>query len=242
MRLALAQTHPTPGDIAANLAAHLRFIRKAVSLQADLVLFPELSLIGYEPALAGKLEMPLDDPRLDAFQQVSDAEGTIVGVGAPIAAAGKPQIGLIFFRPHEPRKLYGKHHLHADEEPFFSPAENSWVTLGESLRIGPAICYEISVPEHAERAVVAGAEVYLASVAKTVPGVEVAGERLAAVAKRYSMLVLMANCVGWADGERCGGRSAVWDERGRLLGQLDGEGEGLLLFDTETREVMVVGL
>jgi predicted amidohydrolase len=95
------------------------------------------------------------------------------------------------------------------------------------------------VPEHAEKVAGAGAEVYLASVAKTVRGAEAAGERLSEVARRYLMIVLMANCVGWADGERCGGRSAVWDERGGLLGQLDGEGEALLLLDTETREVTV---
>lgn len=239
MKLALAQTRPTPGDLASNLAAHLRFIRRAASLQAELTLFPELSLTGYEPTLAARLAVSLGDERLGPLQEASDAEGIILGVGAPIATAGKPQIGLIFFHPHQPRQLYGKHRLHADEEPFFSPAENSWVTFGESPRIAPAICYEISVPEHAERAAGAGAEVYLASVAKTVPGVEAAGERLAEVARQTSMVVVMANCVGWADGERCGGRSAVWDERGLLLGELDGEGEGVLVFDTETREVMV---
>ena len=51
------------------------------------------------------------------------------------------------------------------------------------------------------------------------------------------MTVLMSNCTGEYDGMLCGGKTAVWNTRGRLKGQLDDTSEGLLIFDTLTEEV-----
>jgi len=49
MRIALAQINPTVGDIAANARKHVDFIARARAQGATLVVFPELSLIGYPP-------------------------------------------------------------------------------------------------------------------------------------------------------------------------------------------------
>ncbi|MCA1553072.1 MAG: hypothetical protein LC737_01705, partial [Chloroflexi bacterium] len=46
-RIALAQISPRLGDISYNLSAHLLWIKRAVQEQADLIVFPELSLSGY---------------------------------------------------------------------------------------------------------------------------------------------------------------------------------------------------
>ncbi|MDP6152932.1 MAG: nitrilase-related carbon-nitrogen hydrolase, partial [Phycisphaeraceae bacterium] len=49
MRIALAQTNPTIGAIADNSAALAEAIDRARNERADLVIFPELSVIGYPP-------------------------------------------------------------------------------------------------------------------------------------------------------------------------------------------------
>ncbi|MEZ0265993.1 MAG: NAD+ synthase [Phycisphaerae bacterium] len=49
MRIALAQINPTVGDIPANARKHVDFIARAKSRGATLVVFPELSLVGYPP-------------------------------------------------------------------------------------------------------------------------------------------------------------------------------------------------
>lgn len=49
MRIALGQINPTVGDLSGNLALIVRFARDAAARNADLVVFPELSLTGYPP-------------------------------------------------------------------------------------------------------------------------------------------------------------------------------------------------
>ena len=49
MRIALAQINPTVGDIAGNVRCHQAFIERAKAEGAELVVFPELSVIGYPP-------------------------------------------------------------------------------------------------------------------------------------------------------------------------------------------------
>ncbi len=49
MRIALAQINPTVGDIAGNCRRILDFISRAKGQGAQLVVFPELALIGYPP-------------------------------------------------------------------------------------------------------------------------------------------------------------------------------------------------
>jgi NAD+ synthetase len=49
MRIALAQTNPMVGDIAGNCRKSIDFIARAKEQGAQLVVFPELSVIGYPP-------------------------------------------------------------------------------------------------------------------------------------------------------------------------------------------------
>ncbi|MEI7481269.1 MAG: NAD+ synthase [Elusimicrobiota bacterium] len=49
MKIAIAQINPKVGDIAANTIKIAAFARKAESLGADIVVFPELALTGYPP-------------------------------------------------------------------------------------------------------------------------------------------------------------------------------------------------
>jgi NAD+ synthase (glutamine-hydrolysing) len=49
MRIALAQINPTVGDIAGNVRKILSFVTRAKEQAAELVVFPELALIGYPP-------------------------------------------------------------------------------------------------------------------------------------------------------------------------------------------------
>jgi predicted amidohydrolase len=238
MRICVAQTRPIRGDILENIENHKRLIDLATVNGADMVIFPELSLTGYEPALSTALALAPDDRRLADFQTISTARDVILGVGAPTRSGSGICIGLVLFQPHQPRQLYTKKYLHPDEEAFFVSGVNLPVLEIRQTRIAFAICYELSVHEHSATAFRDGAEVYLASVAKTVAGTTKAMKTLADIASKYSMTVLMANCVGKSGDGECAGRSSIWNNQGVLLAQLDQVSEGVLLIDTNTRELV----
>lgn len=238
MKIGVAQTRSISGDIEQNIARHTVFVETAVSHHANLLIFPELSLTNYEPTLAQALAVQPDDPRLDTFQTLADAGQIIIGVGMPTQNQPRPCISLVMFRPNQPRTIYSKQYLFPDEEPFFVPGPASTGLMDTDPNIALAICYELSVPQHAADAFKNNAKIYAASVAKTEKGVENAHKRLSAIASQYGMTVFMSNCVGVADGTECAGQSAVWNNKGLLLGQLDDKNEGILLFDTATQELI----
>lgn len=238
MKICVAQTRPVKGDIQSNIDNHKKLIDLAVANGADAVFFPELSLTGYEPKLAQGLATDQDDGRFDGLQKLSDTKQVTIGVGVPTKNGSHVCISMILFRPHRARLTYSKKYLHADEEEFFVRGQDSPGIIDDEAAIALAICYEISVPEHSEDAHKRGAKIYVASVAKTVAGVERAIEGLSDIAGKYSMTVLMSNCLGQCDGDECGGRTSIWDDKGSLVGQLNDTDEGILIIDTGTRELI----
>jgi predicted amidohydrolase len=242
MKICIAQTKPVKGNVSANIEAHKRFIAFALTLNAEAIFFPELSLTGYEPKLARELATNQYDTRLDIFQDTSDNNEIIIGLGLPTATESKIRISMVIFEPNKPRQTYSKQHLHSDEFPYFEHGVNPLLIKTNNKNIAPAICYESLQATHSENASKLGADVYLASVAKPARGVEKAFDYFPSLAKQYTMPVLMANCVGFCDHFLSVGTSAVWTKEGELVGQLDDKTEGILVFDTETEEIVTRNL
>ena len=238
MKICVAQTRSVTGEVRKNIDKHKEFTGFAVSGGADIIVFPELSLTGYEPTLANKLATNEGDDRFRDLQYLSDNQKIIIAAGIPIKKEQGVMIGMIIFRPNQPQQTYFKQYLHPDEERYF--IKGTYEPVLSEYEIAMAICYEISVPLHAEQAHKNEARVYIASVAKTIAGIEKAIETLTETAKRYSMFVLLSNCVGECEGKEAGGTSSVWNNKGILLGQLDNINEGMLILDTTTQEVIVV--
>ena len=238
MKICLAQTGPIKGDIESNIDNHKKIIDLALSNGADMIVFPELSLTGYEPKLAKELATSKDDSRFDDFQRISNTRQIIIAAGMPIKQDPGIVIALVIFQPQKARDTYSKKYLHPDEELYFINGKNTIGLIGPKTNIALAICYESSVPEHSENAFKNGAEIYIASVAKTSSGVEKASKTLSDIANKYSMAVLMTNCVGPCDDFESGGKTAVWNNKGLLLEQLDDKNEGIIIFDTDTQELI----
>ena len=235
MRIGVAQMRSFKGDILRNIESHIRLIELAAAMNADTIIFPELSITGYEPELASGLAGTVEDMRLDIFETLSDRYSMTIGVGFPTWAGSGVRISMIIFPPGQARQVYSKRYLHADEEPYFVCGTDAVHLNGGKVAL--AICYELSVPAHAEQAHRSGAEIYLVSVAKTRSGMEKAAELLMNIARRYSMPVLISNSIGPCDQFECSGGSAVWDAEGLLKAELDETEEGVLLLDTATGRV-----
>ena len=238
MKIGVAQIQACKGNIEINIKKHLQMIDAAIENQMDMIVFPELSLTGYEPELAKDLASTPDDKRLDVFQELSNSNQLVIGLGLPIREADNIHVGMVIFQPKQDRTVYCKQHLYHTEPPFFSSKKNDlMLNFKNGTKVSPAICYELSVAEHSECAHRNGANVYIASVLNSVGGVEGDLAKLSAIAAKYGMVTLMANYVGQSGGYECAGRSSVWDARGILVGQLDSEREGLMFINTETLAV-----
>lgn len=234
MKIALAQIQSYKGDIARNVARHRRFAEAAAAQNARLIVFPEMSLSGYEPALARDLATTSDDRRLAELQYVCDRQRITVAAGLPTMNERGVLISMVIFQPGAARMTYSKQMLHLDELPFFTEGRDEVSIQIAGTKIVPAICYESLRPEHGLRAAVAGASVYLASVAKPAHGLEKAMLHYPALAQAHGMMVLMCNTTGPCDNFRAAGSTAAWSETGTLIGQLSDHEEGMLIVDTES--------
>lgn len=237
MKICTVQTEAVKRDIQKNIQKHLALISEAVEKGADLIFFPELSLTGYEPTLAEKLVMTVDDLRLDAFQVVSDAKEVVICVGISERGVKGIHISMVIFQPAKERVSYSKRYVHEDELPYFTEGDEQLLLKVKGCVIAPAICYESLMPKHAEDAFEMGAEIYLASVAKPAHAVARAYKHYPEIARKYDMPVVMSNSTGFCDNFLSTGQSGIWGSNGELLAQLNETEEGMLIYDTGTNEV-----
>lgn len=239
MKICLAQTKSTKGDIEKNILNHLEWIEVAASKKADLIVFPELSLTGYEPNLAKKLAKSFNNQRLAVFQEVSDKYDILISVGLPIISNLGVLISMVVFQPKQQKITYAKQILHIDEFDYFTQGEKQIFFSIKNKIIVPAICYEALQATHNNKAAKIGADIYLTSVAKHQKGVDKALLYFPKVAKKHSMSVFMVNSVGYCSDFQSCGQSAVWNKNGTLIGKLN-KNEGLLFFDTDTENLIQI--
>jgi len=240
MRVTIAQVQVIKGNIEKNIENHLKWIKQAILHNADMVVFPELSLTGYEPSLAEGLASNQDDARLDEMQNLSDKNKITIGVGLPTRKESKVFVSMIILQPQKGRITYSKQYLYPPEKSVFTAGENPLVLNLKTEIVSPAICYETSNEAHCAYALRNNASIYIASVLSSVSGIDDELKKLSDIAKQNKLVTLMANYVGKSGGYDCAGKSSVWNEKGELVGQLGSEYEGIITFDTQTKEIKTV--
>ena len=168
MRVAIAQIEAIKGNIEKNIENHLKWIKQAIQNNADMVVFPELSLTGYEPDLAESLATNQDDTRLDVMQSLSDKNGITIGVGLPTRKERNVFVSMIIIQPYKERITYSKQYLYPPEKSIFKAGNNPLVLNFETEVVSPAICYETSNKAHCEYASQNNATIYIASVLSSI--------------------------------------------------------------------------
>jgi len=173
LRVAAVQAAAVPGDVLANVATATRLTERAARDGAALVVFPELFVPAYHPpTLAAR---PADcDVRADAAGQVCDVGlaplkaaaadlGVAVLIGASVRHADQRRtISLLVVAAGQAAVAYDKQHLWGADEPrLFSPGQRGSVLSCSGWRLGLGICYDVSFPEHARSAALAGAHAYI---------------------------------------------------------------------------------
>ncbi|KTT42654.1 carbon-nitrogen hydrolase [Pseudomonas oryzihabitans] len=229
LTLAAAQSTSIPGDLASNLRTHLDFIAAAATAGVDLLLFPELSLTGYEPSLAAELALEPSDRRLLPLREACREARLTAIVGAPVRGSAGLHIGALILGADGSCQVHAKQYLHPGESPpFVAGSGGALLQLGE-LKGALAICADSNNPVHAEVARARGAEVYLVSAVIGPTGYAADSARLAAHAREQGFPVLLANHGAPTGGYACVGRSAFWLADGRCLVAAPGAGQQLVI-------------
>jgi predicted amidohydrolase len=232
---------PVRGDVEANLEQHVRLVDVAANEHAGVVVFPELSLIGYELDVAAELAFSESDPRLAPLVELAASHSMTLVVGAPIGIDSRLYLGAFILSPDRRIEIYTKHYLGAfssDDNPggavpppepsVFHPGDrNPLLNVASGSKAAVAICADVGRPAHAKAAADRGAQTFLASMFVSLPAFENDTSNLRTYAARHSMAVVFANYGGPSGGVASAGRSSIWSETGDLLAQLAPTGSGV---------------
>lgn len=216
LAVAVAQPACVAGDVGTNARAHAEMVRRA---GARLVLFPELSLTGYEldaPTLAA------DDPRLAPLAAACAATRSVALAGAPVAGEdGRAHIAMLAFDRGGARVAYRKMWLGAVEAERFSPGPEPAVIDVDGWRIGLAICKDTGVLEHASATADRGIDVYAAGVLETASEAPLLEKRARRIAMEHGVWVAVASFAGSTGGgyAPAAGRSAIWSPEGLAIAE-----------------------
>jgi predicted amidohydrolase len=229
--VAAAQIGVRAGDIAGNVRRHLDFMDTAHRHGVDVLVFPELSLTGYEPTLAADLAQAADTECIAPLRARARAARMTAIVGLPLRSdvAGKPFIAAFILHADGTLTVQTKQHLHTGEAAYFSAGTGGPSLDVRGTPLAVAICADFGQPAHAAAAACAGARIYAASALVGTSGYPVDSALLQGHAQRHRMAVLLANHGGPTGGWTSAGRSAFWDEQGRLVGAVPGSGDALLI-------------
>ncbi|MEU8425607.1 carbon-nitrogen hydrolase family protein [Micromonospora sp. NPDC048835] len=221
LRLAVAQPPCVPLDVAANAEAHAAAVRAAC---ARVVVFPELSLTGYE------LHAPVvsvDDPRLAPLVEACAEADTLALVGAPVAG---DHIAMLAVTGGGATVAYRKMWLGDAEARRFRPGDTPVVLDVDGWRVGLAICRDTGVAAHAARTAALGIDVYAAGVLESARDAAVTEQRAHRVATAHGAWVAVASFAGSTGGgyTEAAGRSGIWTPNGEVYARAGtAEGESI---------------
>lgn len=223
MRALLAQLEPVPGDVDANAAAVAAAL--AEHPDAELAVFPELFLTGYDPDRAAALALTPDEAPLPTVRAVARRHGTAVLLGFAERTEDGGVANSVACIDADGRwaGTYRKTHLFgAPERAVFTPGDTLRVVELAGRRIAPLICYDVEFPEPARAVARAGAELLVTIAANMTPYAP--DHALAARARALDNRLphFYVNRVGDESGLSFVGGSAAIAPDGSVVAELDG--------------------
>ena len=220
LTIAAAQPPCSPYDVAANALTHAAVIRSA---GARVVVFPELSITGYELDAEA---IDADDPRLAPLVAACAETATLALLGAPAPGSeGRSHIAMLAADGSGVSVAYRKMWLGGAEPERFDPAEAPAVLEVDGWRLGLAICKDTGVPEHAAATAALGIDAYVAGMLESADDAHVLDERARHVAGEHGVPVVIASFAGSTGGGfgSAAGRSGVWGPDGVAIARAGAE-------------------
>src|SRR3954453_14567576 len=257
LRIALLQINPTAGDIGGNSALIIDGVKRASEQGADLVVTPELALMGYLPRdllmSRGFVRKSCEELGRIA-RELKDSPPVLVGVATPNPAEmGRPLFNsAVLLQGGSVGQAFHKTLLPTydvfDEDRYFEPAAEPGVLELDGWKLGISICEDvwndrdfwqrrryhhdpIEVLTHKG----AQAIINLSASPFTVEKQALRERMLSQMARKYGLPLMIVNQVGGNDDLIFDGRSAAFDETGRLFCRARGFADDLAMVDLDAR-------
>ena len=231
MKIAVAQIDAAVGNLEKNIRRHVGFIKRAISKDADVVVFPELSLTGYSVKdLNWDVAVRVAAPAAFKILAKLSKEITIIAGGVEEGDNfGLYNAAFVFedgevYSGH--RKIYPPTYGMFEEMRYFSPGNTVRSFQSKHGKLGILICedlWHIALPyilanEGAEVIIALAASPTLISGAgEKLPNAVINTEHHKTYARLLSSYVVFANRVGIEDGINFWGGSEVVDPSGEVV-------------------------
>lgn len=232
VNIGLAQIYPKLGDVSANLNKHLDYIDRAAAQKVDLLVFPELSLTGYQvqdlvPEVA--IAAAPDDPTFAALLAASKRIDVMFGfvqrdkrnrffIAAAYLSGGECV--------HIHHKVYLPTYTMFDEGRYFDQGEDVRAFDTRFGRVGMLICEDFWHMSPPYLLWLDGADVLLLQSSSPSRGLD-SGDRMStsrwvelvnqAYGSIFTNYVVHCNRVGYEDGKNFWGGSSVVNPDGEFL-------------------------
>jgi NAD+ synthase/NAD+ synthase (glutamine-hydrolysing) len=255
MRIALLQINTTAGDLTGNALLIRRGVRRAQSLGADLVVTPELAMMGYLPR-----DLLMNEGFVrqawDLLERMAKdlADGPLLVCGIATLnpePCGRPLYNSAALVSHgRVEAVFHKTLLPTydvfDEDRYFEPAPGAIPVTFGGLRLGVSICEDVwndrgfwQRPRYhrdpVEVLASGGAEVIVnLSASPFFAGKQLLREKmLGHTAAKYGLPIVYTNLVGGNDDLIFDGRSAAFDSHGKLISRARAFEEDLVIVDLD---------
>ena len=256
MRIALAQIDTTAGDVPGNVAKIRAAWALARDRRADLLVVPELAVLGYPPRdllLRAGVVRAVEQATASLAREFHDAPPALLGtvVRSPLGHGPAVQNAAVLARAGRIEAVYAKRLLPTydvfDEARYFAPGDRPLVVEIAGKRVGVSICedfwardlvggrhlYDADPPMDLVRA---GADLVVNLAASPYHGGKDAHRRalFASEARRMGRPLVCAHLVGGNDDVLFDGRSRVYDAAGREIARLPAFAEAFDIVDLDT--------
>jgi predicted amidohydrolase len=224
LTVAAVQPACAAGDASANGGVHADAVRAA---RARVVVFPELSLTGYE--LDAACVSPGDEA-LTPVVEACTATGSVALLGAPVRGErGRAHIATLCVSSAGVEVAYRKTWLGAAESTRFSPGDGPAVLEVDGWRLGLGICKDTGVSEHVRGTAALGIDAYVAGLVYLPEELPVQEARAVWIARQCQVHVVFASFAGPTGGgyRATAGSSAIWSPAGAVLARAGCETGGM---------------
>lgn len=212
LTLAVSQPPCVPYHVAINALTHAAVVRAA---QTRVVVFPELSLTGYQldaPAIAA------DDDRLRPIIEACAQTGSIALIGAPLIG---DHIAMLAVDGAGVEVAYRKMYVDSSEARFTAGEKPSVLDV-DGWRLGLGICKDTGIAQQQADTAALGIDAYLAgTLMKAGAEKVIQDERGARIAREHTVWVAFASFAGSTGHgyQDAAGGSGVWSPDGSLITQ-----------------------